>query len=113
VKWYSKGMMTKELKAIYRREWVSKNKERILKYKAKWKATHKYKDEYASIKRHPIKQWCRQQFYNARRRGDIIRGDCRDCGAKNADAHHTNYRKPLLVTWLCRRCHGIEHRKYK
>ncbi len=26
-------------------------------------------------------------------------------------AHHTDYGKPLQINWLCRKCHGLVHRK--
>lgn len=45
--------------------------------------------------------------------GRIKRGACRDCGKPNADAHHEDYSKPLEVVWLCRKHHGITHRKHK
>ena|SRR5215471_6534448 len=38
--------------------------------------------------------------------------DCERCGAPNAHAHHDDYAKPLDVRWLCRACHGIEHRRF-
>lgn len=37
--------------------------------------------------------------------------DCEKCGAPKAHAHHDDYTKPLDVRWLCRSCHGVEHRK--
>lgn len=37
---------------------------------------------------------------------------CEVCGTEPAQAHHTDYSKPLDVTWLCSRCHGAAHRKY-
>lgn len=42
-------------------------------------------------------------------RGDIRRGSCEECSAKNAHAHHTNYSKPLNVRWLCSIHHKLEH----
>jgi ribosomal protein S27AE len=37
--------------------------------------------------------------------------DCENCGAPDAHAHHDDYSQPLDVRWLCRACHGIEHRR--
>ena len=43
--------------------------------------------------------------------GLIEKHPCRDCGAVKVEGHHTDYTKPLLVTWLCRGCHRREHAK--
>lgn len=35
---------------------------------------------------------------------------CELCGVRKAtEAHHEDYRKPLEVWWLCRKCHGRAH----
>jgi hypothetical protein len=43
--------------------------------------------------------------------GKVIRPDsCSKCGIKCVpDAHHEDYKKPLDVIWLCRKCHQILH----
>jgi hypothetical protein len=43
--------------------------------------------------------------------GDIIRPDkCETClEDKVLIKHHRDYSKPLEITWLCQRCHRIEH----
>lgn len=43
------------------------------------------------------------------RRGRLARQPCQECGASPAEAHHSDYSKPLLVTWLCRACHRAHH----
>lgn len=46
------------------------------------------------------------------RHGELIRPKiCNRCKAESSliDAHHEDYSKPLLVEWLCRKCHQIEH----
>ena len=38
---------------------------------------------------------------------------CEICGEDTIlHGHHSNYKEPLNVLWLCSRCHGIKHRKY-
>jgi hypothetical protein len=45
------------------------------------------------------------------RRGKIERKPCEECGDPDAQMHHPDYTKPLLVEWLCLTCHLILHRK--
>jgi len=42
------------------------------------------------------------------RKGIILKKSCEKCGQKKAEMHHSDYSKPLDVTWLCRSCHVIE-----
>lgn len=42
------------------------------------------------------------------RTGKMIRQPCQVCGAK-AQAHHTDYSRPLEVQWLCSVHHGEAH----
>lgn len=43
-------------------------------------------------------------------RGSLARKPCEHCGdKKNIQAHHEDYNFPLMVTWLCPRCHGKHH----
>jgi ribosomal protein S27AE len=46
-------------------------------------------------------------------RGEIYQPDaCQSCGSKRRTyAHHDDYREPLVVRFLCARCHGLEHKK--
>lgn len=41
----------------------------------------------------------------------LLKRPCEKCGCTNVDAHHHDYSAPLDVTWLCPRCHALEHRK--
>jgi len=41
--------------------------------------------------------------------GKLIRQACEICGDPNSQAHHTDYSKPLDITWLCRIHHLAEH----
>jgi len=40
----------------------------------------------------------------------MIRGSCSICQLPNAEAHHTDYSKPLKVIWFCRNHHLELHR---
>lgn len=52
---------------------------------------------------------------NAIKLGKLIRPDiCQKCGrAGHIEAHHPDYSKSLSVVWLCKKCHGKEHRKVR
>lgn len=44
------------------------------------------------------------------RKGDIVRGNCEECGtSEKVHAHHDDYSKPLQVKWLCFMCHKLAH----
>lgn len=61
-------------------------------------------------KRYPGKNRARWKVRTALERGKLIRLPCKKCGAK-AQAHHTDYRKPLEVIWLCTTHHKEIHKK--
>lgn len=62
-------------------------------------------------KKFPNKYRARTKLNHAVRDGHIERLPCEKCGEPKSDGHHRDYRKPLDVKWLCRRCHYIEHGK--
>lgn len=43
--------------------------------------------------------------------GELKQKDCEHCGRKKSEMHHPDYTKPLDVIWLCKPCHGREHRR--
>jgi hypothetical protein len=55
----------------------------------------------------------RQIVALALRIGALVRPiTCEDCGQqKKLTGHHTDYKKPLDVQWLCYLCHAQRHRK--
>ncbi|HLE74954.1 MAG TPA: hypothetical protein VI864_02790 [Candidatus Bathyarchaeia archaeon] len=60
-----------------------------------------------------------QKRYPEKRRAHVIAGKniplnsaCMNCGStEDIVRHHPNYSKPLEVVILCRKCHGLVHRK--
>lgn len=70
------------------------------------------KDEWA--KRNPEKRAAHKAVGNAVRSGLLVKPDvcsrCREPGVLHG--HHEDYSRQLDVEWLCRNCHGREHRRY-
>ncbi len=61
--------------------------------------------------RYPDKYIAHSKLNNAIRDGRLVRQPCQVCGSPKAEAHHTDYFKPLDVKWLCRKHHLMEHGK--
>lgn len=61
-----------------------------------------------------LRGFARRKINYAVKTGKLIKpSTCSHCNIKtNLDGHHPDYSKPLEVIWLCRGCHGKEHRKY-
>ena len=53
---------------------------------------------------------CRSFAYTYWKRGKLERLACELCGNVNSQMHHSDYSKPLEVTWLCRHCHLSWHK---
>lgn len=54
----------------------------------------------------------RAQARVAELRGKLIRQPCAAGGCpERAERHHTDYNKPLVIEWLCRRHHRERHRR--
>jgi hypothetical protein len=59
--------------------------------------------------KNPGKNRARQAVNNAIRDGRIIKQNCEKCGSEKSQAHHSDYRSPLKVMWLCFKHHREEH----
>ena len=60
------------------------------------------------------RRYVRQMVDLAIKKGIMSRADkCDHCSGneKGIDAHHVDYGKPYDVLWLCKKCHGLVHRK--
>lgn len=95
-----------------------KNKEKFLQTSKRWRADNpdKYRKSYIkSMKKHSLKTPARKILaYNIEMGRLIVPKICEHCSReKKLDGHHTDYSKPLEVTWLCKECHGYEHRRFK
>jgi hypothetical protein len=61
----------------------------------------------------PKARWAHICLASALRRGLLHKQPCRDCGNPKVDGHHTDYDRPMVVVWLCRRHHIAEHCRLK
>jgi len=61
----------------------------------------------------PEKYKAEYQVGNAIKLGKLTRPElCQGCkNTGRVEAHHRDYTKPFEVVWLCKKCHGKEHRK--
>lgn len=82
----------------------------------KYKATEKGKERQREgakiwVERNREKREAHIAVGNALRDGKLSREKCMECGEENAQAHHSDYSKPLNVDWLCIQCHCDLHKK--
>lgn len=59
--------------------------------------------------KHPQRYWAHRATASAIRAGLLEKKPCEQCGEAKVDAHHSDYNRPLLVQWLCRKCHAGLH----
>lgn len=60
---------------------------------------------------HPDRYRAHLDVQRALRTGALTPRPCEICGKPKAEAHHSDYRKPLDVRWLCRKHHSQMHRQ--
>jgi len=74
----------------------------------------KRKDETTASSEYKNKKTVNTYLDNAIRDKRKEKGtECEHCGEKDIplDGHHPSYLKPLDVAWLCKPCHGAEHKR--
>lgn len=69
-----------------------------------WRKTNPQNDEQRK------KSNCRSYSNTYLKRGKIIKEPCLICGDNKSQIHHSDYNKPLLITWYCRK-HHLEFHK--
>ncbi len=91
-----------------RKKYFENNREKVLEY------FRKRAKIYRSDPKNKIKENARHLFGYYKRIGKIKKQPCRDCNSTiRIQGHHTDYSKPLEVTWLCSLCHAREHKRLK
>lgn len=100
----------KRTKAMAEKRAAEAEKRRKAERKRKGEAARQGQDLELRRFRAKIKQQANQAVWLAIRAGALTRGPCADCGSTECiDAHHNDYRLPLTVVWLCRKCHRALH----
>lgn len=97
------------------KQWYAKNKAKSKSYNANWRLKNKeyFADYHRNYRKRPEqikKDKARHKVRNKIALGKLLRQICSiaDCG-KLAEAHHTDYGKPLKIIWLCKEHHEKEH----
>ncbi len=96
------------------RERYEENPEKVLERMRKYrKSTKTYLKSYR--KRHPEKIRAQSQLQDHVKRGNIIKpSNCSICNSEKwIEAHHADYNKPLVVVWVCKKCHNAIHKRLK
>lgn len=81
---------------------------------AAWRKSKPWKtQEYSRRWREKNKHKIRAHYLlgKAVKNGLLVREPCVECAFTPAQAHHSDYSKPLDVVWLCVKCHMKRHRK--
>lgn len=74
------------------------------------------KERYAAAareryKKDPTKAAARARVALEIRRGKMAKKPCEVCGHEKAQAHHSDYTKPLEISWLCAEHHRAWHKE--
>jgi hypothetical protein len=70
-----------------------------------------YKRQYKRVKKHPELSIAKEAARWATKTGKLKKPTlCEGCKMPKAlDRHHPDYAKPLVIVWLCRKCHMAAH----
>lgn len=87
--------------------------ERVKAVRAQWAATKGREVVRRYNSRHPAKKRAREIMTHAISIGELVNPRiCEDCaGCTRVEGHHDDYALPLVIRWLCRRCHRLWHRE--
>ena len=97
--------------------WQKRNRERVMRLERRRNSTPKGKAIRQAIQKrynanNRFKRLAKDAVNNAIRAGKLKVFPCEVCG-KKAQGHHSDYKKPLKVVWLCPQHHQELHRRLK
>lgn len=81
-------------------------------YHATWRGNGGQRKQ---VKATPKMASCHRQVAKAVRIGELEKSEsCEKCGSnrKRTQAHHDDYNQPLVIRWLCDRCHREWHHEH-
>ena len=81
---------------------------KYLQTEAGKESQNRYQRKYR--KAFPEKEKAHHVISHAIEAGRLFKQPC-PCGETEVEGHHPDYNNPLLVKWLCRKCHNELHRK--
>lgn len=98
----------------YMRQWRARNPDYI---RDRRMANYEVEAQKLRDKKHTVAGRARNRFTQAVLRGKITKPThCEHCGCEPGSqhlvGHHDDYSKPFDVVWLCRICHGKQHRHF-
>lgn len=105
----------------YMREYCARNRERTKERSQEYlrslsperardirsRAQAKYRSKF------PYRDRARSRVRHALKTGQLLKEPCKICGDTKAQAHHSDYGKPLDVMWLCSDHHSAWHRVFE
>jgi hypothetical protein len=106
----AKYRKTEKYKKAHREYWRKYSKTKKMLEYMRW--YHKMQRE-TNFNGRKDKDDCRSKTKILVSTGEIKKGNCVVCKSKNVEAHHSDYAKPKLVIWLCRKHHLELHQKLK
>lgn len=101
----------------YLREYYEDNKETLREKSKEYQKRNReaFNERYRRYhKENPLKAKARSAVRSALRNRTLTRPKvCSSCGSESfVEAHHSDYDKPLNISWLCKPCHWKEHSKH-
>jgi len=97
----------------YRARCKDCSKEDFNEYNKKTGYANRYMREHSQRPAVKIKNIARWFTRDKVRRGKLTKEPCAFCGKEQVQAHHIDYREPLIIVWLCPDCHRELHQKLK